>query len=58
MHVCGAYGLTRDLPVERLYREALFFDVAQGVAEIQQLIVAREVLAQANRISSRKGVRR
>jgi alkylation response protein AidB-like acyl-CoA dehydrogenase len=49
MHVCGAYGLTRDLPVERLYREAVFFDVAQGVAEIQQLIVGREVLAEAQR---------
>ena len=53
LHVCGAYGLTRDLPVERLYREAVFFDVAQGVAEIQQLIVAREVLAQAK--SNRSG---
>jgi alkylation response protein AidB-like acyl-CoA dehydrogenase len=57
LHVCGAYGLTRDLPVERLYREAVFFDVAQGVAEIQQLIVAREVLAQVKRISSREGAR-
>jgi hypothetical protein len=32
LHVCGAYGLTTDLPIERLYREAVFFDVAQGVA--------------------------
>jgi alkylation response protein AidB-like acyl-CoA dehydrogenase len=56
LHVCGAYGLTKDLPVERLYREAVFFDVAQGVAEIQQLIVAREVLAQVNRLESRQGV--
>ena len=40
MHVCGAYGLTREMVVERLYREAIFFDVAQGVSEIQQMIVA------------------
>jgi alkylation response protein AidB-like acyl-CoA dehydrogenase len=32
LHACGAYGLTTDLPIERLYREAVFFDVAQGVA--------------------------
>ena len=45
LHVCGAYGLTTEMIVERLYREAVFFDVAQGVAEIQQIIVARELLA-------------
>jgi alkylation response protein AidB-like acyl-CoA dehydrogenase len=45
LHVCGAYGLTREMEVERLYREAVFYDVAQGVAEIQQIIVARELLA-------------
>jgi alkylation response protein AidB-like acyl-CoA dehydrogenase len=49
LHVCGAYGLTREMVVERLYREAIFFDVAQGVSEIQQIIVARELLATASR---------
>ena len=48
LHVCGAYGLTREMVVERLYREAIFFDVAQGVSEIQQIIVARELLASAS----------
>ena len=42
----AAYGLTRDLPVERLYREGKFYEVAQGVAEIQRIIVAREVLGE------------
>lgn len=45
LHVCGAYGLTRDMIVERLYREAVFYDIAQGVSEIQKIIVARELLA-------------
>ncbi|MDO8391302.1 MAG: acyl-CoA dehydrogenase family protein [Actinomycetota bacterium] len=45
MQVCGAYGLTRELPLERLYREGKFFEVAQGVAEIQRAIVARHVIA-------------
>jgi alkylation response protein AidB-like acyl-CoA dehydrogenase len=49
LHVCGAYGLTRDMVVERLYREAVFFEVAQGVAEIQQIIVGRELLSTAQR---------
>ncbi|WP_203802968.1 acyl-CoA dehydrogenase family protein [Mycobacterium heckeshornense] len=47
LHVCGAYGLTRDMVVERLYREAVFFDVAQGVTEIQQIIVGRELISAA-----------
>lgn len=45
LQVCGAYGLTRELPLERLYREGKFFEVAQGVAEIQRVVVARHVLA-------------
>jgi alkylation response protein AidB-like acyl-CoA dehydrogenase len=52
LHVCGAYGLTRDMVVERLYREAVFFDVAQGVTEIQQIIVGRELLADTGAASS------
>jgi len=45
LQVCGAYGLTRDLPVERLYREGKFFEVGQGVAEIQRIIIGKRVLA-------------
>lgn len=48
MQVCGAYGLTAELPVERLYREGKFFEVAQGSSEIQQAIVANHVLDQYN----------
>jgi alkylation response protein AidB-like acyl-CoA dehydrogenase len=44
MQVCGAYGMTRDLPVERLYREAKFYEVAQGSLELQRVIVAKDVL--------------
>ena len=46
LQVCGAYGWTKELPVERLYREAKFFEVTQGVAEIQKAIVARCVLSE------------
>lgn len=45
LQVCGAYGLTRELVVERLYREGKFFEVGQGVAEIQRIIVGKRVLA-------------
>ena len=45
LHACGAYGLTKDMVVERLYRESVFFDISQGVSEIQQIIVGRELFA-------------
>jgi alkylation response protein AidB-like acyl-CoA dehydrogenase len=45
LQICGAYGWTKELPVERLYREAKFFEVTQGVIDIQRAIVARHVLA-------------
>jgi alkylation response protein AidB-like acyl-CoA dehydrogenase len=49
MQIGGAYALTRELPLERLYREGKFFEVAQGVAEIQKIIVAKHVLKEAER---------
>jgi alkylation response protein AidB-like acyl-CoA dehydrogenase len=45
LQVCGAYGLTRDLPLERLYREAKFYEVAQGSLELQRVIAGKAVLA-------------
>ena len=45
LQVCGAYGLTRELPVERLYREAKFYEVAQGSLELQRVIAGKAVLA-------------
>lgn len=44
MQVCGAYGMTRELVVERLYREAKFFEVTQGATEIQRVIAGKAAL--------------
>lgn len=44
LQLCGAYGLTRELAVERLYREGKFSEVAQGVAGIQRVMVGRRLL--------------
>ena len=45
LQVCGAYGLSRELPVERLYRQAKFYEVAQGTLELQRVIAGKAVLA-------------
>ena len=46
LEICGAYGLTQDLIVERLYREGKFYEVGQGVIELQKLIVGKQCLSQ------------
>jgi len=44
LQICGAYGMSRDMPLERLYREAKFYEVAQGSLELQRVIVGKDVL--------------
>jgi alkylation response protein AidB-like acyl-CoA dehydrogenase len=41
----GGYGYTKEAPIERIYRDARGFWFEEGTAEIQQLVVARHVLA-------------
>ena len=45
LQICGAYGLARELPLERLYRQAKFYEVAQGSLELQRVIAGKAVLA-------------
>jgi alkylation response protein AidB-like acyl-CoA dehydrogenase len=46
LQVFGSYGMVRGSEIERLYREGKFFEVGQGVIELQRLIVARELMAE------------
>lgn len=45
LQVFGSYGVVRGSEIERLYREGKFFEIGQGVIELQRLIVARNLLA-------------
>jgi alkylation response protein AidB-like acyl-CoA dehydrogenase len=47
LRVHGGYGYTTDAPIERIYRDARGFWFEEGTQEIQQLVVARDVLDQA-----------
>ena len=43
----GGMGVVSDHPVERLYREIRALRIYEGASEVQQLIIAREVLREA-----------
>ncbi len=44
VQVHGAYGITSEFPVERLYRESKFSEVVLGTNEIQRVIAASALL--------------
>lgn len=40
----GQYGYTRDLPVEQRLRDVIGLEIGDGTAEIQKLVIVREVM--------------
>ena len=44
MQIHGGYGMTKDLPFERWYREMRIRRVGEGPNEVQRHIVARDLL--------------
>jgi acyl-CoA dehydrogenase len=41
IQILGGYGYTREYPVERWHRDAKIYDIFEGTAEIQRLVIAR-----------------
>jgi acyl-CoA dehydrogenase len=53
VQVHGGSGYMREMPVERLYRDARLLRLYEGTSEIQKLIVGRELMRRENeRINS------
>ncbi len=46
VQIHGGYGYMRDLPIERLARDAKLLEIGAGTSEIRRLIVARELLGE------------
>jgi acyl-CoA dehydrogenase len=40
----GGYGYLSDFPVERYYRDVKMYHIAEGTANIQRIVMAREIL--------------
>jgi alkylation response protein AidB-like acyl-CoA dehydrogenase len=47
IQIMGAYGYSEEYPAERLYRDATMWTIPDGTTQIQQLIVARDLLGLA-----------
>lgn len=57
MRVHGAYGYSREYDVERYYRDAPLMVIGEGTNEIQQGVIARQ-LVERSRERSARGARR
>jgi alkylation response protein AidB-like acyl-CoA dehydrogenase len=47
IQIHGGYGVTKDLPLERWYREMRIRRIGEGASEIQRLIIARNLLGRS-----------
>ncbi len=43
IQILGGKGYTREFPVERWHRDAKIYDIFEGTAEIQQLVISRAI---------------
>jgi len=44
IQIHGGIGYCRDVPVERMHRDAKLMEIGEGTSEIQKLVIAREIL--------------
>jgi alkylation response protein AidB-like acyl-CoA dehydrogenase len=44
LQIHGAYGYSKEFPIERMYREAKVYQIWEGTSEIQRVVIARQLL--------------
>lgn len=45
MRIHGAYGYSKEYPIERLFRDAPLLCIGEGTNEMQRIIIARQLIA-------------
>jgi alkylation response protein AidB-like acyl-CoA dehydrogenase len=45
VQVHGGIGYSKELPIERYFRDAKITEIYEGTSEIQRLVIARSLLA-------------
>jgi acyl-CoA dehydrogenase len=51
VQVLGGYGYIKEYPVERFMRDAKIYQIWEGTAEIQRLVISRSILGERSPIS-------
>jgi len=46
IQICGAKGISRDLPLSRWYEAARAFRIYDGASEVHRMVIARQVVKQ------------
>ncbi len=44
VQIFGGYGYTKEYPVEALFRDAKLTQIFEGTNQIEQMIIAREMI--------------
>jgi alkylation response protein AidB-like acyl-CoA dehydrogenase len=44
LQIHGAYGYSREYPIERIYRDAKVYQIWEGTSQIQRMVIARHLL--------------
>jgi acyl-CoA dehydrogenase len=44
MQIHGGIGLTKDLPIERFWRQQRSFRITEGATEVMKMMIARHLL--------------
>jgi len=44
VQIFGGYGYSRELPLERFFRDAKITEIGDGTSEMQRLIIADEIV--------------
>jgi len=57
VQVLGGYGYIKDYPVERFMRDAKIYQIWEGTAEIQRLVISRYILGERTAMARPKIVR-
>ena len=52
LQVLGGIGYTKDLPIERYFRDARFMMIGGGTSEIMRFLIQREIYRERSRRSS------
>jgi alkylation response protein AidB-like acyl-CoA dehydrogenase len=47
VQIFGGYGFIKEFPAEKFYRDVKLCTIGEGTSEIQRLVIARTILAEA-----------